>query len=72
MLASLKGIFTIRGRRALFSAAKKSKKTWSQKYLTASDESALGSLTQILRSEPHSLSKDRHINCDLTPRITGS
>ena len=49
----LASVFTWRGRQSILKSAKRSNKGFKQRYLTASDESALGALTHILKSETY-------------------
>ena len=67
MFGRLSEVFSREGRVGLVRTVSKQKTSWAQKYLTASDESAFGPLTHILKSEPYSTSKDRHVDCNLTP-----
>ena len=68
MFSSFSGLFSRRSL-GLSKSYKRRKQVWMQNYLSASDESAMGPLSQILKSEPYAASKERHIDCNLTPRI---
>ena len=71
MFTSFSGVFSRRGSIGLYTAFKKRKRAWMQNYLSASDESAMGPLSQILKSESYAVNKERHIDCHMTPSING-
>ena len=72
MLSTVKGLLSRRGRFGASQDFKKKKQSWSKRYLTASDEEAFGALTQILKTESFAESKERNIDCELTPRVLAS
>ncbi len=70
MFNNLTAMFSWRGRQGFLKSFGKQRQGLAQRYLTASDESAMGALTQIVKSETFKASKERHIDCNLTPNIT--